>query len=85
MFLLNLVCVLEVSVYVFCVFSPGYISLHAALFFLFVWFRSLRFGASNEFVFVYYHICIFLKDCFLFGSCERLSPAGFFIELPFFV
>ena len=34
-------------------FSPGCISLHAALFFfLSVWFRSLRFGALNEFVFL---------------------------------
>ena len=35
-------------------FSPGCISLHAALFFLFVWVHSLCFDASNEFVFIYF-------------------------------
>ena len=39
-------------------FSPGRMSLDAALsFFLSVWFRSLLFSASNEFV--------FLRDCFV--------------------
>ena len=38
----------------FLYFSLGCMSLHAALFFLSVWFRSLRFDALNEFVFIYF-------------------------------
>ena len=58
-------------------FSPGCISLHAALFFFSVWFCSLRFGASNELVFVYYYICIFLKDCFCL-ACANARLRLFF-------
>ena len=66
MFRPNLFCVSEVSddvhqgiaAFTFFVFFSG---LHTftsgSLFFLSVWFRSLRFGVSNEFV--------FLKDCFV--------------------
>ena len=39
-------------------FSAGRMSLHATLSFFSVWFRSLCFGASNEFVF-------FFRDCFV--------------------
>ena len=62
-------------------FSPGHMSLHAALSFFSVWFRSLRFGASNEFV--------FLRDCFVwlvrtlgFGCfCDKFS-FSFAFRLP---
>ena len=55
-------------------FSLGCIFLHAALSFFSVWFCSLRFGSSNEFV--------FLKDCFV-GSCEHSASAVFAASLLF--
>ena len=62
-------------------FSPGRMSLHAALSFFSFWFRSLCFGASNEF--------IFLRDCFVwlvqtlgFGCfCDEFS-FSFVLRLP---
>ena len=57
-------------------FSPGCISLHAALsFFLSIWFHSLRFGALSEFVFVYYYVCIFqeYEETCLFTKHESLQ------------
>ena len=69
--------------YIFCVFSPGCISLHVALIFLSIWFRSLRFVASNELVFVYYYICIFLKDCFCFARANARLRLVFSASLPF--
>ena len=51
------------------------LSLHAALsFFLSVSFRSLRFGASNVFVFL---------RVFLFDSCEHSASAVFCGEFSF--
>ena len=47
-----------------CFFSGLHVFTCGSLFFLSVWFLSLRFSALNEFVFVYYYICIFLKHCF---------------------
>ena len=73
--------------YVYCVFSPGCISLHVALSVFSVWFHSLRFGASNEFVFVHYYICIFLKHYFcLARASARLRlffSASLFFSLHF--
>ena len=62
-------------------FSPGRMSLHTALFFLSVWFRSLCFGASNEFV--------FLRNCFVWlvrtlgfdCFCDQFS-FSFVLRLP---
>ena len=62
-------------------FFPGRMSTCCSLFFLSVWFRSLRFGASNEF--------IFLRDCFVslmrtlgFGCfCDEFS-VSFALRLP---
>ena len=66
-----------------CFFSGLDIFTCGSLFFLFVWFRSLRFGASNEFVFVYYYICIFLKHCFCLARANARLRLVFSASLLF--
>ena len=63
-------------------FSPGRISLYAALsFFLSVWFRSLRFGASNEFIFL--RVCfVWLVRTLGFGCFCGKSSFSFALRLP---
>ena len=93
MFLPSLVCASEVTADVHqCVsacpsfmFSPGGISLHAALPFFSIRFRSLRFGASNDFVcnsftyleFLYlrylFSYAIFISACFHLRCHSGLS------------
>ena len=84
MFLPNLFCVLEVSDDVhqgiaactpFVFFSGLHIFTCGSLFFLSVWFRSLHFGASTE----------FLKDYFCAWLVRTLSFGWFCSEFSFFV
>ena len=88
-FLPNLICVSEVTDDVhqcvsacpsFMFFSGLNIFTCCSLFFSL---HSVSFIASNDFVFVYYCICIFLKDCFCLARANARLRLVFSVSLLF--